>query len=177
MAKKIPKQKSKESVSITYSEPFSAVIVDGGGPWKNKLQIVSREFYQHQINKFKVGTKVTIEIHTRKAKRSDQQNRYYWGVYLPLIAKETGNHNLDALHTLFSSLFLTEKVVEVMGRKVRIKKSTTALSVSEFIEYIMNIEAETGVEAPPTENYGLSPIRESNADIEYPEDDIGPSLL
>lgn len=159
MTKKIPKQKSKESLSITYSEPFTAVVERKPNEKFNSLKITSDVFYHHQMNKFKPGTKVTLEVHTRKAKRTDQQNRYYWGVYLPLIAKETGNHNLDALHSLFSSLFLTEKVVEVMGRKVRIKKSTTALGVGEFCEYIMNIEAETGVEAPPTENWQLAPLR------------------
>lgn len=157
--KKVLKQKTKESITITYSEPFSATVERKPGERHNSLKIASPVFYYHQLNKFKVGTKVTLELHTRKTKRTDQQNRYYWGVYLPLIAKETGNHNLDALHSLFSSLFLTEKVVEVMGRKVRIKKSTTALGVGEFCEYIMNIEAETGVEAPPTENWNLAPLR------------------
>lgn len=159
MPKKIPKQKSKDSFTITYSEPFSATVVAGENEWNRKLQITSKDFYQHQLNKFKVGTKVTIEIHTRKTKRTDQQNRYYWGVYLPLIAKETGNQNLDALHTLFTSLFLTKQIVEVFGKKVRIKKSTTELGISEFCEYIMNIETETGVEAPPTENWELAPLR------------------
>lgn len=153
------KQKSKDSLSITYSQPFTATIERNPSDKHNSLKITSPVFYYHQLNKFKIGTKVTLEIHTRKSKRTDQQNRYYWGAYLPLIAKETGNHNLDALHSLFSSLFLTEKVVEVMGRKVRIKKSTTALGVGEFCEYIMNIESETGVVAPPTENFNLAPLQ------------------
>lgn len=158
MKKKIPKQKTKESLSITYSEPFSAVI-EKGPDGRNKLSVTSKVWYQHQLNKFKPGTKVTLEIHNRKPKRTDAQNRYLWGVYYPLIAKETGNHNIDALHSLFTGLFLTEKVVEVMGRKVRIKKSTTMLGVGEFCEYVMDIESETGVEAPPTENYELALLR------------------
>lgn len=169
MAKKEVKQKSKESISITYSEPFSAIVERKPNERFNSLKISSLIFYHHQLNKFKPGTKVTLEVHTRKTKRTDQQNRYYWGVYLPLIAKETGNHNLDALHTLFSSMFLTKEIVEVLGKKVRIKKSTTALGVGEFCEYIMNIEAETGVEAPPTENWELAPLREQTdekSDIE-----------
>jgi len=164
MAKKIPKQKSKESLSITFSEPFAAIVERKPNERYNSLKILSSVFYHHQLNKFKPGTKVTLEIHTRKVKRSDQQNRYYWGVYLPLIAKETGNHNLDYLHELFRSLFLTKGVVEVMGRKVRMKKSTTELSTSEFISYIMDIEAETNIIAPPTENYLLAPLREPRDD-------------
>jgi len=167
MAKKITKQKSKESLSITFSEPFAAIVERKPNERHNSLKILSPVFYRHQLNKFKPGMKVTLEVHTRKAKRTDQQNRFYWGAYLPLIAKETGNHDLDALHELFRALFLTKGVVEVMGRKVRIKKSTTELGVGEFCEYIMNIEAETGVEAPPTENWELSPLREPRGEEDY----------
>jgi len=159
--KKKPKNTKPPKVSeyITYSQPFTATVVDGDGPWHHKLKITSPDFYQHQLNKFKPGTKVTLVLHTMKTKRSDRQNRYYWGVYLPLIAKETGNHNLDALHELFGDLFLTTKLENILGRQVRLKKSTTELGVGEFCEYIMKIEEETGVQAPPTENWELAPLR------------------
>lgn len=152
-------KKIKKSESVTRSQPFTATVVEGNGPWHHKLKITSTEFYQNQLNKFKPGTKVTLEIHTSKPKRTDQQNRYYWGVYLPIIAEETGNNNLIALHELFKSLFLTTKIIEVLGRKVRIKKSTTELGVGDFCQYIINIEGETEVIAPPTENWDLAPLR------------------
>lgn len=161
MAKKkvvLKAQKSKKSDSITFSQPFSGIIQQGEGVQK-KLVILSRSWYQHQLNKFKVGDKVTMEIHTRKPKRTDAQNRYYWGVYLPMIALETGERDLDRLHQLFSGKFLTKGIVEVLGEKVRIKRSTTELSVSDFCQYIMDIETLTGVMAPPTENYELGPMR------------------
>lgn len=160
--KKPTKQKTKESISITFSQPFAAVIKTNPQTGKKELVVKSKMYYQHQVNKFKEGETVTLEIHTRKAKRTDAQNRYYWGVYLPLIANETGERNLDSLHNLFSGKFLTEGIVEVLGQKVRLKKSTTALGVGEFCQYIMDIEAETGVEAPPTENYDLAPLRAIN---------------
>ena len=81
------------------------------------------------------------------------QNNFYWGVYLPLIAKETGEHNIERLHKLFSGKFLTLEIIEVLGEKVRMVKSTAKLSKLEFGEYIMNIEAETGIQAPSTEGY------------------------
>jgi hypothetical protein len=84
------------------------------------------------------------------------QNNYLWGVYYPLIAQETGESNIDRLHELFKGLFLTEGVVEVLGKKVRMKKSTTELGRGEFSQFILDIETETGIMAPPTENYGLS---------------------
>lgn len=155
--KVLKEQKTKESISITYSQPFSAMIQEDGA--KKRLAIESPAYYQNQLNKFKVGEKVTLEIHTRKPKRTDAQNRYYWGVYLPLIASETGERDLDRLHTLFKGKFLTTGIYEVLGEKVRITKSTSSLSTADFSMYIMDIEAETNVTAPPTESYGLEPLK------------------
>jgi hypothetical protein len=165
MAKKSAKKKpaKEKSPYITRTEPFAAVIKKGEDG-KNTLVVRSKVYYQHQLNKFKDGTPVTLEVHTKKAKRTEQQNRYYWGVYLPLIANETGERDLDALHALFTGKFLTEGIVTVLGQQVRLKKSTTALGVGEFCQYIMDIEALTQVEAPPTENHDLAPLRDGVLD-------------
>lgn len=127
--------------------------IEKGSDGKNKLKVSSPIFYQHQLNKFKAGEKVSLYISSKRPKRSERQNRYYWGAYLPIIAEETGERNIQKLHELFSGMFLTEGVYNVLGRSVRLKKSTTELNKSEFSQYIMDIEAETGIEAPPTENY------------------------
>jgi hypothetical protein len=153
------KKPKKLSDTITRSEPFAATIRKGSDG-HNTLVVKSKTYYAHQLNKFKEGTKVTLEVHTRRAKRSDQQNRYYWGVYLPLIAKEKDEPNLMRLHELFKGMFLTEGVVEVLGKQVRMKKSTTDLGVGEFCQYVMDIEHFTEVQAPPTENYDLAPLHE-----------------
>ncbi len=152
-------RQAKDSISITRTQPFAARIgVDDNGVTK-RLVLESKVWYQHQLNKFRVGERVTLEIHNRKAKRTEAQNRYLWGVFYPLIAKETGENDIDALHELFKGKFLTEGIVEVLGEKVRKKKSTTELGVGEFCEFVMNIESLTGIEAPPTESYGLDSIR------------------
>lgn len=154
-----PRQAS-DSQSVTRSQPFAARIVASKLDGRKSLVVESKMWYQHALNKFPDGTKVTLEVHTRKAKRSEQQNRYYWGVYLPLIARETGEGDLDALHELFKGKFLSEGVVEVLGQKVRKKKSTTELGVGEFCQFILDIETLTGVTPPPTENWELAPLAE-----------------
>lgn len=168
-AKKPVKEKNtkKDSFTITRSESFAATIKMGPDGRHKVVAVKSKIWYQHQVNKFKEGETVTLEIHTRKPKRTEQQNRYYWGVYLPLIAKEMSEPNLDRLHELFKGKFLCEGVVEVLGQKVRMKKSTTDLGVGEFCQYILDIEHETEVEAPPTENYDLAPLRSEVE--EYPQ--------
>lgn len=150
----------QESYTVTRSQPFAAVIrkskVDGSAA----LVVTSKKWYQHCLNKFADGTQATLEVHTRKPKRTEQQNRYYWGVYLPIIAQETGESDLEALHELFKGKFLAEGIVEVLGEKVRKKRSTTDLGVADFCQYILDIEAMTGIAAPPTENWELAPLRE-----------------
>lgn len=150
----------QESYTVTRSQPFAAVIrrskVDGSAA----LVVVSKRWYQHALNKFPDSTAVTLEVHTRKPKRTEQQNRYYWGVYLPIIAQETGESDLEALHELFKGKFLAEGIVEVLGEKVRKKRSTTDLGVADFCQYILDIEAMTGIAAPPTENYELAPLKD-----------------
>ena len=162
--KKDPKEKPE---NITYSQPFAAVVGEGTDG-KKKLVISSPAWYRHSVQKFKLGENVTLVIHNRKPKRTEAQNRYYWGVYLPEIARETGEKDLDRLHELFKGKFLTEGVVDVLGEKVRLKKSTTELGRAEFSQFIMDIETLTGVAAPPVENYGLEP-EPSGAPIPYPE--------
>ena len=146
--------------SVTYTQSFAAVIRNDPDSATKKLVIKAVRWYQHQLQKFKDDENVTLIIHNRKPKRTLAQNAYYWGAYLPLIAEETGESDLDRLHELFKGKFLTLGVVEVLGEKVRMKKSTTELSVSEFSQYIMDIQVLTGVEAPPTENYDLGPLNQ-----------------
>lgn len=151
--KKVAKKKKVSNLYITDTKDFSATIeyVDG----KKVVVPTSPNYYYTQLNIFKEGEKVSIYISSRKPKRSEAQNRYYWGVYLPMIAHETGERDLERLHTLFKGKFLTTGIVYVLGERVRITKSTASLSKNDFSEYIMAIEAETGVQAPPTQDYGL----------------------
>ncbi len=141
------------------SEIFAGEIIYEKTANKKKLRLNAERYFQHFLNtKTNVGDRVTVKVTNQKPKRTTQQNRYYWGVYLPLISEKTGEDDLDRLHELFKGMFLTKTIAEVLGKKVRITKSTTDLTVSEFCEYVLNIEAFTSVEAPPTENYDLAPL-------------------
>jgi len=176
--KKATKEREKPD-GVTYTERFAGVIekVDG----KKKLTLKSPRWYHFQISKFKEGQEVTLVIHTRKPQRSEQQNRYYWGVYLPMVSEHTGEPDLDKLHELFKGKFLTKGVFEVLGEKVRLKKSTTELGVGDFCSYILDIETLTGVKAPPTENFGLTALERALKDapesqVEYPDENLTPTF-
>lgn len=147
------RNKRQFEADVVETKDFAGEVVMGDDGVNKRLKITAKTWYQHQINKFPEGMKVSIYVSNRRPKRSIQQNRYYWGVYLPLIAKETGEQDINGLHNLFSGKFLTTGISEVLGEKVRMKKSTASLSKNDFSEYIMAIEADTGIQAPPTANY------------------------
>lgn len=153
------KKSQEKPEGVTRTQSFAASI-KRGPDGKKRLVVSSNRWYVHQLQKFKDGENVTLQIHNRKPKRTEQQNRYYWGAFLPKVSEETGEADLDKLHELFKGKFLTAGVVEVLGERVRMKKSTTDLGVGEFCQYIMDIEAMTGVTAPPTENWDLPKLRD-----------------
>lgn len=150
----MPTRSKRKNLSIVSTKDFAAEIErDEDG--KNRLKILAPTWYRHQLSKFKIGEKVSIYISSIRPKRTLQQNRYYWGIYLPLIAQETGENDIERLHTYFKGKFLTKEIIEVFGEKVRMVKSTTELSKNDFSDYIQKIEEQTGILAPPTANWGL----------------------
>lgn len=88
----------------------------------------------------------TIKIMYEKPARSKQQNRLYW-LYLNVIETETGDDSVS-LHEYFKRAFLPPKFIKVMGKDIKIPASTTELNKSDFSEYIMRIEQETGIPCP-----------------------------
>lgn len=133
------------------TQSFSATIVWDKEAHKKKVEITSLAYYATAINKFQVGDKVSLYITNKKPKRSEKQNRYYWS-YMTAIAEETG-HSPEDVHEWAKGKCLPSTIIELFGDKVRKKKSTTDLTVGEFIDYMMKIEQETGIQAPPVKEY------------------------
>lgn len=153
-----PSRLKPKPVPTHKRDSFAAEIIEDKDTGKKKVRILAEWYYHHAINKLKPGDKVTVVIEQKKWKRSEAQNAYLWAVYYPLIARETGEGNIDRLHELFKGLFLTTGIYKVLGKTVRVTRSTTDLSVGDFCEFILNIQNETGIEAPPTENYSLQSL-------------------
>ena len=125
-------------------------------------QIVSDnpKYFTFQLAKLE-GKNVKIE--QIKSIRSLQQNKFYFGVVLMTIAEVTGN-DIETLHVLFRNQFVPRKFVQWKGREIEIPKSTTELSVGEFVEYIERIKAEVstlGITIPEAEDE-LSDLKQEN---------------
>jgi hypothetical protein len=78
--------------------------------------------------------------------RTLSQNSFYW-LYLGVIERETGNNSND-LHEYFRRTLLTPVFITVMGKEIKIPRSTTSLKKGEFGEYMDKISAQTGVPIP-----------------------------
>lgn len=88
--------------------------------------------------------KYLIEINGAN-KRSSQQNRYYWGLVIPII--QSGIKNLgteltkEECHEFLKSRFNTEELVNPETAEcIMIPRSTTNMSKIQFMEYIAKIQ-------------------------------------
>jgi len=78
------------------------------------------------------GQEVEIVVRKKRSKRSDQQNRYYWGVVVKMIADHCGYFS-DEMHEALKLKFLGASTDEHGLVKIR---STAKLSKDEFIQYL-----------------------------------------
>jgi len=91
------------------------------------------------------GKQIVIKIEKAKKKRSTQQNRFYYGVIIPIVQnclKDAGHiltnestHDLIKLKFLKETLFVNQDTGEVIERI----KSTTELSTSQFMDLLAEI--------------------------------------
>jgi len=82
------------------------------------------------------GKRVVVRVEPRKVRRSVEQNAYWWGVVVPIIAEDLGwdRHEHDALH--YSLLHECFGYTEKNGLRVPIKTASSKLSVDEFTQLI-----------------------------------------
>jgi len=109
-----------------------------------------KELFARYVMQFPDG-KYNLEINKRTEGRSQQQNRYYW-LYLGIVSRESG-HTTEELHQLFRGMFLSKGIKEVMGKPVRVTKSTTELSKNDFCEYLAEIYTYTEIPLPDTSEF------------------------
>lgn len=111
---------------------------------KNGSLTRNRHLIKDAIATFE-NKQVIIKIDKFKKKRITQQNRFYYGVIIPIVQnclKEAGHimtnestHDLIKLKFLKETLFVNETTGEVIERI----KSTTELTTSQFMDLLAEI--------------------------------------
>lgn len=109
---------------------------------EGKMKVVFRKSFEQELKTLVDGDYILLL--KRKGKRSDQQNKYYWGVLVAMITaelKRLGN-NVDEeivhewLKVKFRPVYLHNDAGEVIDT---IGGSTTGMNKDEMSEYIDRI--------------------------------------
>lgn len=95
--------------------------------------------------KTREGKAVSVKFCRPTSTRSLEQNRYYWGVCLTIIAQETG-HNTEELHTAIKDILLPRKFIKLGNREVEVTKTTTDLNTTEFEQYLERLRTWASTE-------------------------------
>lgn len=103
-----------------------------------RLKIRRRKDLAAALRRMRDG-EVLVSITRHRATRSVQQNRWYWGVIVEVLAEHTG-YTPDEIHEVLKAKFLPKRIAiadgngEVRGEFV-IGGTTTRLDKVEFGEY------------------------------------------
>ena len=106
---------------------FEGDIVD------KKLKLLShvKKEMARWCSTFKNGAHVDITIRKHKSKRTNDQNAYYWGVAIPILADFFGHDNVEDMHTDLKEKFNPVESKLVPGKKIG--GTTTKMSTVEFM--------------------------------------------
>jgi hypothetical protein len=117
-------------------------IVTTGAIKKGRLEVRNRKRFAEQLRRMRDG-EVIITVARHVATRSQQQNRWYWGVIVELLSEHTG-YTPDELHEVLKAKFIPKKLAlqdgngEIKGEFV-IGGTTTGMDKIEFGEYCESI--------------------------------------
>lgn len=93
---------------------------------------------------------VTVVLSPERRQRTNQQNRWYWGVVVPALSEWSG-YERDEMHELLGRMFLAIERALPNGAVIASRRSTADLSTEEFSEYcerVRRFAAENGLYIP-----------------------------
>ena len=106
---------------------FDGNIVDG----KLKMSMNERMAMKRWCDTFRTGTQVDVTVKKHRKDRTSDQNRYYWGVVIPILADYFGHDNPEDMHAELKELF--NPVESKIRPGVMIGGTTTKMSTVEFM--------------------------------------------
>lgn len=91
------------------------------------------------------GKDVAVRFERKRSRRSDPQNRYYWGVVVKEIGirlRDLGHEWLtdEDVHDMMKQKFNYERIVSDHGEPLELPKSTASLTTTQFIEYTERVK-------------------------------------
>ena len=105
------------------------------------------------------GQEVQAIIRRPQRIRSQNENKYYWGIVVEMISNETGQDK-ETIHNVLKDLFLKERIF-LKNKEYEVIKSTAELTTIQFEEFLRQCRQwasmELGIYVPePNEIEGES---------------------
>lgn len=97
---------------------------------KLKISEREKEAIRRWCATFQNGTHLDITIKKHKTKRSNEQNAYYWGVVIPILADHFGHDNAEDMHEDLKQEFNPIESKVKPGKMIG--GTTTKLSTVDF---------------------------------------------
>lgn len=98
------------------------------------------------------GKELVVTVSERKRKRSDEQNRFWWGVVVQTFCQRLEGWTPEDVHTYLCGEIWGWERIEGLGRaRLRPVKRSSRLSKGEFAEMVtraQQIGAEHGIYVP-----------------------------
>lgn len=119
--------------------------------------IFNRQKFQEYLKHLKDG-RYWLSLERVKSRRSSQQNKFWHGVWLPIIAQHFQYADPeDACQAVKRSLGLCKMIPDPITKGQRWEcKSTATMNVAEMSDFLLKVEvlmAEQGLELPQTEEF------------------------
>jgi len=121
------------------------------GSVSNSGEIKLPKRLRAEVSAFLQGCEIEVIWRKKKKHRSSEQNRYYWGVVVPMVCdgfNDLGNpvtssnpDDLDAIHEFLKRRFLQPlNLHDANGEVHEVRYTTTDLSTSGMMDYIAQIQ-------------------------------------
>lgn len=139
-----------------------------------KLELKNKDQFIRALKNIKDGP-VELIVKRWRANRSTQQNAWYHACIIPIITDAINElqgeeaFSRTEIHEFLKSKFNTRTVINEGGQEVRIARSTSNLTTTEFTAYVEQVRAwaidmlDVTIPDPDT-NYTPKPRKRRNAD-------------
>lgn len=84
------------------------------------------------------GHEVEFTPKRHKKNRSPNQNRFYWGVVIPLVGNAMGESDPESVHGMLKNE-LNYYMATIAGKGIRIPQSTADLNTADFEAYLERV--------------------------------------
>lgn len=117
---------------MSHISPLVIGKVEGGNFLAKDPAVYKAALHCHE------GKYIEFQIVRHRQKRSLNQNAFYWGVVVPLVAEAIGESDPESVHEAMKAK-LNYYMVTAKGRDIRVPMSTADLSTVDFEAYLERI--------------------------------------